>query len=187
MPSGAQVDIGHGSGNMGANGNSPHCDGSFLAVKSAEPHLVEFAHNDGVLQTLEGPVAYQAGDALLTDELGLRWPIVRSKFFDNYVPVGKTIEGEPGTYCKEYRIVLAEKMQEAFTVQLPQKKGQLSGQPGDYLVTDPLGDQFVVNARVFQRCYVQLPPSDCSAMSPQLPTRAIEPSDSQQRWDQTDK
>lgn len=47
---------------------------------------VEFAVADGALETLEGRVAYRAGDALLAGTRGERWPVAAARFREDYEP-----------------------------------------------------------------------------------------------------
>ncbi len=45
---------------------------------------VDFARSPGTVETLEGPVHYHAGDAIVTGVAGERWPVPRDTFFARY-------------------------------------------------------------------------------------------------------
>lgn len=113
---------------------------------------VTFAREGGVLTTLEGPVHYRPGDALITGGVGDRWPVRRTTFDERYEPAPGTAAGADGAYNKRPLSVLARKMEQAFTVRLPD--GQvLHGQAGDWLVQYEIGDQAVVANAIFCDTY----------------------------------
>jgi len=68
--------------------------------KRPVPVPVAFALADGVCETLEGPVHYQKGDALLTGVQGERYPVRRDLFMAAYVPVPPAAMGQDGLYLK---------------------------------------------------------------------------------------
>ena len=123
------------------------------ARKRAVEVQVEFAATGGTLSTMEGPVTYSAGDALLTGTEGERWPVARGTFDLTYAPVAPTRPGKPGRYRKRPLIVWAKLMTEAFDVTLDRDRGSLSGEPGDWLVQYAPADFSVVSARVFAQTY----------------------------------
>jgi hypothetical protein len=123
------------------------------ARKRAVEVQVEFAATGGTLSTMEGPVTYSAGDALLTGTEGERWPVARDTFDLNYAPVAPTRPGKPGRYRKRPLIVWAKLMTEAFDVTLDRDRGSLSGEPGDWLVQYAPADFSVVSARIFAQTY----------------------------------
>ncbi len=127
--------------------------GVFLAFKKPRPHRVRFACRAGSLGTLEGPVSYQRGDALLTDEDGNTWPIARARFEQHYAPLSTTKHGENGMYAKRRIVVQVRKVPESFTIDLAGGRGSLRGQAGDYLVTEPDGARFIVAAHLFPQYY----------------------------------
>jgi len=55
--------------------------GSFYASKKSLPEPFEVASEDGVIETLEGPVAYSKGFFIMTGPRGERYPIPPEKFF----------------------------------------------------------------------------------------------------------
>src|ERR1022692_541358 len=123
------------------------------ARKRAVEVQVEFAATGGTLSTMEGPVTYSAGDALLTGTEGERWPVARDTFDLNYAPVAPTRPGKPGRYRKRPLIVWAKLMTEAFDVTLDRDRGSLRGEPGDWLVQYAPADFSVVSARIFAQTY----------------------------------
>jgi hypothetical protein len=123
------------------------------ARKRAVVVQVEFAEMNGTLSTLEGPMHYSAGDALLTGTEGERWPVTRDIFDVSYVPVAPARPGAAGRYRRRARVVWAKPMTDAFAVTLDRDRGILRGQPGDWLVQNAPWDFGVVSARVFLQTY----------------------------------
>lgn len=113
---------------------------------------VRFAATNGVVQTLEGPVAYEAGDALLRGARGERWPIRRDVFSRRYLPVEGVSMFEDGEYVKGPLVVEAERMDARFSLRL-ENGSVLSGRAGDWLLTGPDGEQWVVSAEIFDATY----------------------------------
>jgi hypothetical protein len=114
---------------------------------------VEFAQSPGVLETLEGPVPYETGDALLTGIKGERWPVVRARFEDMYEPA----PDQPGRWKKRgNRPVLALRVDHAFEVATHDGAATLSGKPGDWLVDYSPGDQAIVANDIFLHSYVEI-------------------------------
>ncbi len=126
--------------------------GVFRACKKPIPMRVVFAPEDGTLQTREGPVAYQRGDAILTGTEGERWPIQREKFDATYQPTA-----EAGIYTKRPMDVLAWVTPKPLDIDLPDGRGSLHAEPGDVIVQYAPGDQFVVSASIFARTYERRP------------------------------
>jgi PGDYG protein len=58
---------------------------------------VEIAEMAGVCETLEGPVSYQAGDAIVSGVRKERWPVRRDVFSATYEPVLPTRRWKNGT------------------------------------------------------------------------------------------
>ena len=128
----------------------------FWAMKISSPHAVFFALHDGTMHTLEGPVTYRTGDAILTDSYGRKWPIMRDRFVSNYLPLEGTSHGEDGYYYKKPMKVFARRMPDEFTVKLTGGRGVLYGKAGDYLVRDPNGHEFIVDALAYEQTYKTL-------------------------------
>jgi hypothetical protein len=126
---------------------------AYRARKRAVVIQVEFAEMDGTLPTQEGPVNYSTGDALLTDIDGECRPVARDTFDIDYAPVAPTRPGKPGRYRKRARVVWAKPMTDAFDVTLERDRGNLRGQPGDWLVQYTPSDFSVVSAGMFAQTY----------------------------------
>lgn len=122
-------------------------------VKRPIPVQVEFASEDGSCETLEGPVAYRAGDALITGIAGERWPIARARFDADYTPTGSTQGGENGRYSKRHIVVLAKKLAQPMRVKI--ERGVLQGNKGDWLVQYAADDYGIVRADLFAASYVR--------------------------------
>lgn len=117
---------------------------------------VVFAGADGVLETLEGPVRYTAGDALLTGSAGERWPVGRQRFLASYEPGPGITEGAGGKYRKRPLRVRARRMESEFSVRAGSAGDVLRGRPGDWLVQYGAGDYGVVGAPQFDATYLVL-------------------------------
>ncbi|MBU1360997.1 MAG: PGDYG domain-containing protein [Gammaproteobacteria bacterium] len=118
---------------------------------------VRFAEAEGILDTREGPVRYQPGDALLDDGAGFRWPVVRARFEASYKPVPPTRQGEPGRYAARPLGALARRMDRAFSVRVGRSGDVLRGAAGDWLLQYGAGDYGVVDAGAFERTYAVRP------------------------------
>jgi len=123
------------------------------ARKRALPVTVEFAAQAGVLHTLEGPVHYRSGDALLTGIAGERWPIRRARFETRYQPVAATNAGQAGCYLPRAVVVRARQMGEAFQVRVGEVGDCLLGRAGDWLLQYGAGDYGIVAGALFVRSY----------------------------------
>ena len=55
-------------------------DGSFAVYKRANPVNYELAQDSGTVDTLEGPVKYEAGHYIMTGPKGEKYPIGPEKF-----------------------------------------------------------------------------------------------------------
>ncbi|HVO89256.1 MAG TPA: PGDYG domain-containing protein [Casimicrobiaceae bacterium] len=123
------------------------------ARKRAVVVSVTFADAPGSMQTREGAVQYEQGDALVCGAAGDRWPIARDRFLATYAPVAPLASGEPGRYRKRPQTVLARRMDAPFCVPLPDDRGTLRGEAGDWLVQYAPGDLAVVGAEIFKQTY----------------------------------
>ena len=120
------------------------------------PVQVVFAATAGVMQTREGKVGYEEGDALLTGEQGESWPVSHLFFDARYLPDPGVISGQAGQYRPVAVPVWALHMQEAFTVALPAEKGVLQGKAGDWLVQHTPGEYGVVDGEIFSLRYIDV-------------------------------
>lgn len=110
----------------------------------SEQRDVRFAEVAGVQATLEGPVRYTAGDAIVTGAGGELWPIARAVFDQTYEPVPPGSAGANGLYLKRPRQALALQLRESRNVVLSSTRGVLSGAAGDWIVDYGNGDLAVV-------------------------------------------
>src|SRR5690606_13306542 len=67
-----------------------------------------FANESGLMETLEGSVKYNKGDAIVEGNKGEKWPVAIEKFKHIYSP--ESVEfGKDGSYFKNSKDVLAFK------------------------------------------------------------------------------
>ena len=117
------------------------------------PLRVEFATADGVCDTLEGPVRYQVGDAILTGARGERWPIARDAFRSSYEPVPPTRRGENGDYRKAPSLTFALRLDRPRDVPVGWQSDPLHGRPGDWLLQYADGSYGVIQDDIFRESY----------------------------------
>ena len=130
---------------------------NFIGVRQAESFPVKrqvtFAKAAGSIETLEGTVRHDAGDAILTGDLGERWPIQRSVFEARYQPADGQAMGTDGSYHKSPRKILALQARGPTRVNLSDGRGVLVGSAGDWIVDHSNGDMAIVAADVFALTY----------------------------------
>ncbi|MDA3877721.1 MAG: hypothetical protein PF483_11615 [Halothiobacillus sp.] len=127
--------------------------GAFRARSLPVTVVVRFATANGVVETLEGAVAYTAGDALLTGITGENWPVTRARFLESYMPLLGTEVGSNGRYVKNPREVWAWRADREINVVLPGGIGSLNAHPGDIVVQYALSDCAVVQPDIFSATY----------------------------------
>ncbi len=144
------------SGSVPAPPTDPSHDPRRVLVSKRRVRVaVAFATSTGSLETLEGRVAYRAGDAIVTGGAGERWPVPRATFFATYRPL---VGGEGG------RDGLYESLpQTSWAVHLDEAEGPLRvvtstgsallAQSGDWIVERRPGDLHVVNRDLFPSLY----------------------------------
>ena len=125
-------------------------------AKKPIPAKVSFALADGEMETLEGLVKFQKGDALNIGSLGEHWPISRATFESTYEPQGNFQMGLDGMYVKKFMRVNAVQVNCATTIELSQQRGALAAVVGDWVVTDPNGKQWVVANQIFRDTYMPI-------------------------------
>ena len=121
--------------------------------KKPDPLRAEFAVSGGVCDTLEGPVHFRAGDAILTGMRGERWPVGRALFLASYEPVPPTRPGESGAYRKAPSIAYALRLDRAREVPVGWQNDPLHGRPGDWLLQYADGSYGVVQDSIFRESY----------------------------------
>jgi phosphoglycolate phosphatase len=125
-----------------------------LAVKKIIPFSVVFAREWGILDTREGQVAYDKGDALLTGTLGESWPVARERFLDTYSPCDGTTPGEDGIYISRVTApCLAAQIGKPFVVSLTGGRGDLRGEAGDWLTQCAPGEYGIVGREIFETTF----------------------------------
>jgi hypothetical protein len=127
-------------------------------VKDETVH-VEFAASSGALMSLEGPNRYEAGDALITGAGGERWVVSRDRFDAKYLPADTALaHGMPGPYRNRPAVVLARRMDEAFSLARSAAGSDvLHGAAGDWVMQYAPGDYGVVQAARFAKVYRTAP------------------------------
>ena len=128
----------------------PH---ALRVCKKPDPLRAEFAVSGGVCDTLEGPVRFQAGDAILTGTRGERWPVGREQFVASYEPVPPTRAGENGDYRKAPSVAYALRLDRAREVPVGWQNDPLHGRPGDWLLQYADGSYGVVQDSIFRESY----------------------------------
>jgi hypothetical protein len=126
-------------------------------LKKPLPVAVAFAASDGVCETLEGPVRYRSGDAILTGAQGEQWPVQRAAFLSSYETVPPTRSGEDGLYRKAPAIARARRLGAARTVPVGWQDDPLDARPGDWLLRYEDGSHGVLQDAIFRETYGPAP------------------------------
>lgn len=129
-------------------------DPAVQRVVKDETVSVEFAAQAGELMSLEGPNRYAVGDALITGSTGECWVVSRERFDAKYLPASPALaHGEAGAYRNRQVVVLAKRMDEAFTIVRSAGGDRLSGVAGDWVMQYAPGDYGLVQAARFAKVY----------------------------------
>lgn len=134
-----------------------HDPRALRVCKKPIPVQVEFAAAEGVCETLEGPVRYQPGDAVLTGTRGERWPVRRDQFLSSYEPVPPTHGGENGSYRKTPSLTYALRLEAPLEVPVNWQDDALHGRPGDWLLHYADGAYGVIQDPIFRDSYAPAP------------------------------
>lgn len=124
-----------------------------IARKLERTVQVQFADRACTVQTPEGAVQAQPGDAVLTGIAGERWRVSRKHFSNKYRPAAATHAGEPGAYLSLRNRILALRMSEPFEVLLADGVSRLHGRAGDWLVDYGDGSLGIISDPIFQVTY----------------------------------
>ena len=116
-------------------------------------HQIEITAKDGVCDTIEGPVEYQSGDAIVQGIAGEKWPVASERFSELYEPVGEQVIGSGGLYRRRSTTVWAKQMESEFTVTLHPSQATIRGSAGDWLIQYAEGDHACVKADIFSAIY----------------------------------
>lgn len=124
------------------------------AIKRPIPVPVYFAATAGVIATLEGPVAHEAGAAILRGVRGELWPLSLERFRTEYAPGPQTAMGSAGIYTKKPNPVRAKRiLGRPFTVSVGASNQPIYGNPGDWLVQYSARRRSVISDQVFRASY----------------------------------
>lgn len=128
-----------------------------LAVKKPIPVLVRFAAAAGTIETLEGPVAHDAGAAICHGVLGESWPVPRQRFDLDYEPLPGTASGADSLYLKKRVEVLAKRIAVGrFLVRVGPKRELITGGAGDWLLQYSPDKHSIISDTVFRISYDQI-------------------------------
>jgi hypothetical protein len=116
---------------------------------------VEFAACEGTLQTLEGPVAFQARDALMTGTQQERWPVPAAKFDRLYEPAMPGQDPRTnGTFKRRPALVYGKQIPVAFSVSTSDiSNTTLFGNANDWLIQNESSELGVVANKIFLELY----------------------------------
>ena len=101
-----------------------------------------------VVETLEGPVNAGPGHVLITGVAGEQYPISQKTFFETY-----NVDEDLGVAYKRKVIVDAEQLTEPKSVKVEWSDDYLTGKPGDWLITNDKGSQWIVEEKIFEQTY----------------------------------
>ena len=130
-----------------------HDPAALQVLKRPLSVAVEFAKPSGIVDSLEGPVHYLVGDALLTGVEGERWVIQKHKFEQSYTPVEPTINGKDGFYIKKPMHVWAKRLTENISVAVGWQNDPLTGVSGDWLLQYGSDDFGIIQHDIFIKTY----------------------------------
>jgi hypothetical protein len=114
---------------------------------------VRFAPKKCTVETIEGKVHAQPGDAIITGAGGERWRVSRNHFDDKYRPKPPTRPGADGIYIALPSEILALRMSGSFDVWLADGISLLHGRAGDWLVDYGDGSLGIVAEAIFATTY----------------------------------
>lgn len=124
-----------------------HHPDALTVMKRPTNLAVRFASAEGICHTLEGPVRYRSGDALITGTQGESWPIAREWFDQTYERISD------GVYRKRPLLVYALRLKSPLTVPVGTRSDPLIAESGDWLLQYGEGEYGVVDAEVFAQTY----------------------------------
>jgi hypothetical protein len=125
--------------------------GAFKTFKKPNPEQYEIAEQDGVIQTLEGPVTYQSGDYIMTGPKGEKYPISPTTFRELKDDAGNGV-------CYPKKIIkLAKLADHDGELILKYNGSKLNYNAGeDYIVRHGAGDYGAVKKDIFAKTYEQV-------------------------------
>jgi len=123
------------------------------ANRKSTRHYTYFADSDGVCETLEGLVEYQAGDAIVKGVIKETWPVNRTRFEEIYEPECGGMYGENGWFVRQIEEVAAGKLFVDMSIPIMDNTSSLVGRPGDWLIRYVSKEYAIVRDDVFSRTY----------------------------------
>lgn len=105
----------------------------------------DFLQTEGIIQTLEGPASFTAGDYLARDRKG-QWPIRRAKMESSYQQMSSPD-------CSGWARYQSLEIREACQMPQPFTAAGLRGKAGDFLVRSG-GHEWPVDQELFRATYI---------------------------------
>lgn len=130
-----------------------HPSPTMVARKRPVPVVVEIATSRRTVDTLEGPVVADEGDAIVTSASGARWPVARPVFLERYEPMPGTTAGSSGPYQARALAVRVVQLEYPVSILVSGGRSRLQGTHGDWLVDYGNGTMGIVDADVFRDTY----------------------------------
>jgi PGDYG protein len=132
---------------------------SVIATKRPIPVPVRFATEPGTVDTLEGPVAYEAGAAICRGVKGELWPVSGARFKSLYEPLPGTKPGGDGLYRKKPIKVRAKRiLSDRFCVNVGAQHQPILGRAGDWLIQYSRRKRSIISDEVFRASYEVIAP-----------------------------
>lgn len=120
--------------------------------REAEVSVV-FCGKTDTVATLEGPVRYEPGDAIIIGVHGEHWPVKRRLFETLYEPVYPVLMGKNGRYRILPHTVEAARLTQPHQIVLHGNGGSLNGSAGNWLVRQQDGSLGIVASDIFAKTY----------------------------------
>ena len=120
--------------------------GAFKTFKKPNPIHYETAEDSGTIDTLEGPVKYQAGHKIITGPKGEKYPVSPESFHDKY-DVNDENTATPKKIIKYAKLADHDGVLHTSWGDLEYTKGD------DYIVRHGEGDYGAVKKDIFQQTY----------------------------------
>jgi hypothetical protein len=121
-------------------------DGGFKTYKHPTPIHYKTAHSSGTVDTLEGPVDYEAGHKIITGPKGEKYPVTAEKFEEYYDDNGDGT-ATPKKIFKVAKLADHDGVVHASWGDLHYKAGE------DFIVRHGEGDYGVVKKDIFAKTY----------------------------------
>lgn len=122
-------------------------DGGFETYKKTSPVIYATAETPGMINTLEGPVKYQAGYKIITGPNGEQYPIPPEKF------AGLYDDNHDGTATPKKIIKIAKLADHGGSVKTSWGETLNYTRGNDYIVRHGPGDYGVVKKDIFPKTY----------------------------------